>query len=148
MAITRAIIGCTLFLSTALAMSSVGLEDFRWKNRLLIYFYLSEDQKEVVESRLEKYSDAVRERDLLVGYVQLGKPPLLASSTLEETSIETLVSGSGITKYKSAVVLIGKDGTIKFNGSIDTALSELFTLIDSMPMRKREMKNQAVKGNS
>ncbi len=144
MVITRAIIIYTLLLSTAFAMSSVSVEDFKWKNRLLVYFYLSEDEKRIVEGQTEKHLDAIKDRDILVGYVRLHKPSSLGSLSLEEDSIKKLVSGLSIVENQSTLVLIGKDGTIKFHGSSEASLSEIFALIDSMPMRKREMSRQGL----
>jgi hypothetical protein len=36
-------------------------------------------------------------------------------------------------------VLVGKDGTVKLKRQGPTALADIFGLIDSMPMRQREM---------
>jgi hypothetical protein len=39
-----------------------------------------------------------------------------------------------------AVLLIGKDGGVKFRATRPVAAEELFALIDTMPMRRQEMK--------
>ena len=44
-------------------------------------------------------------------------------------------------KDKTGIWLIGYDGTIKGYSEDDTLLSNLYNLIDSMPIRKNEMKN-------
>ena len=41
----------------------------------------------------------------------------------------------------SVVILVGKDGTEKLRKTT-AQLGELFTLIDAMPMRQREMREQ------
>jgi hypothetical protein len=40
------------------------------------------------------------------------------------------------------ILLIGKDGTVKLRSDKPVSSEDLFALIDSMPMRKREMRNR------
>ena len=39
-------------------------------------------------------------------------------------------------------VLIGKDGSVKYRSEEPVSTTKLFSLIDAMPMRQREMQNQ------
>jgi hypothetical protein len=39
-------------------------------------------------------------------------------------------------------VLVGKDGTVKLQREGMTALKDIFGLIDSMPMRRREIRGK------
>ena len=42
----------------------------------------------------------------------------------------------------SQVLLIGKDGGVKLRSTEPVSTDELFALIDSMPMRRREMEER------
>ena len=67
------------------------------------------------------------------------KEPLLA-----ETAVR-IRRQFGIEPDKFAVVLIGKDGTVKLRKSEYVPLSEIFDLIDAMPMRQKEMQQRKAK---
>ena len=45
----------------------------------------------------------------------------------------------GIQPGASALKLIGKDGSIKLSGASVTPMTEIYALIDTMPMRPQEM---------
>jgi len=40
------------------------------------------------------------------------------------------------------VILIGKDGELKLRKELPVELSEIFSVIDAMPMRQREMRER------
>jgi hypothetical protein len=44
----------------------------------------------------------------------------------------------GIRPGSFALRLIGKDGSVKFSGEAATSMTEIYDLIDTMPMRQRE----------
>ncbi len=48
----------------------------------------------------------------------------------------------GSTEKPFTIVLLGKDGGVKLKRHAPVSADELYTLIDSMPMRRREMKDQ------
>jgi hypothetical protein len=45
----------------------------------------------------------------------------------------------GIQSGSFALRLIGKDGGVKLSTASPTAMTEIYALIDTMPMRQREM---------
>ena len=47
-----------------------------------------------------------------------------------------------VTQKTFALILLGKDGGIKLKRNDRVKLDEIFTLIDSMPMRKDEMRQK------
>ncbi|NNC63365.1 MAG: DUF4174 domain-containing protein, partial [Gammaproteobacteria bacterium] len=60
--------------------------------------------------------------------------------TVSDADADLLRSGLGIQPGEFAVLLIGKDGGVKARHESVPALSELFTLVDGMPMRRSEMR--------
>ena len=69
--------------------------------------------------------DALAERDMVI-HLLIKKQDEHEPFNLEED--------------KFTVLLIGKDGTEKGRWHEPVSVEELFTLIDTMPMRQREMK--------
>ena len=133
----------TLLFSTALLAaplhSAQGSEDvlqdlsaLQWKYRLI----LVRDSAQAV-AQLESERGAIDERDI----VWFVLTPTGVTSNYSAPLAEDL-SGHLRKDYfgdaETRVLLIGKDGGIKARAtSLD--LQELFALIDSMPMRRREM---------
>ncbi|HEV8045186.1 MAG TPA: DUF4174 domain-containing protein [Rubrobacter sp.] len=48
----------------------------------------------------------------------------------------------GVEAGRFAVVLVGKDGTAKFRSREPVPASDLFSRVDAMPMRRREMREK------
>jgi hypothetical protein len=46
----------------------------------------------------------------------------------------------GVGDAPFAVVLVGKDGTVKFKSNLPISAGKVFATIDAMPMRQEEMK--------
>jgi hypothetical protein len=40
-------------------------------------------------------------------------------------------------------ILIGKDGEVKFQGELPVGLSDIFSIIDAMPMRQQEIRERS-----
>ena len=83
---------------------------------------------------------ALRERDLIIF--------LLKGSSVElATKEESYIDGSSIRKELKiddtfeGVILVGKDGGVKFKKEFHVKPQIIFDVIDAMPMRKAEMKN-------
>jgi hypothetical protein len=67
-----------------------------------------------------------------------GPPP--GKQTLSAAEVRGLRKSYGVDEQNYAVLLIGKDGGVKLRREVPVTTTELFSLIDSMPMRKREMR--------
>jgi hypothetical protein len=118
-----------------------GLGQYRWKNRLLFLFSPSPETAsyQTLSRELEQDSGGVRERDLLVFHVLERGPSFLGSREISPAEARALGQRFSIPQGAFAVVLVGKDGTVKLKRQGPTALADIFGLIDSMPMRQREM---------
>lgn len=122
---------------------AVDLSSYRWRHRLLLIFSPSTDfaAYQTLLQQLHQERTGVLDRDLIVfrlvnqGHSQVGK------ARLNHQEVETLRRRFGVTENEFRVVLIGKDGGVKLSErSVD--LVDVFGLIDSMPMRQREMEEK------
>lgn len=73
------------------------------------------------------------------------------SSGLEQRDLEIEIVPPGSLLYKTfavspvdhfTIILVGKDGGEKYRSTELTSTTQLFALIDAMPMRKAEIRNQ------
>ncbi len=117
------------------------LGKYRWKNRIVI-FYSSEpneyhnQQLDYIQSDLAGFKD----RDLLVFRLSrnMGKGP---KGNELSTGDHTWLMKKYISKNDSFLfLLIGKDGGVKLKSYDPVANDKLFGLIDGMPIRIQEMK--------
>jgi hypothetical protein len=118
-------------------------EKYRWRNRLLIF--LADDETEISENKqiLIKALEGMLDRDLLI--LGIGKGgDLFIEDEVDLNSVRQQLSIS----LKDNIILFGKDGTVKGTWEKHVNLDELFKLIDSMPMRKREMQKKSEKART
>ena len=117
-------------------MAAQDLSNYTWKNRIVI-LYENDTNTADVESALEiidNYTSKFTERDILV-FVY--KDNIFYSTNRKATDIK---KSDILPKTYDGYVLIGKDGGIKSKALYPFNLEQLFNLIDSMPMRKSEMR--------
>jgi len=134
------VLRCFLFISINFATTMLyaqNMDDFKWKNRILIF--TDSDQKlsnaKAALAPFEALDKEVKERSLLLFiyskgffYDKNGKPYKLAYKNHIPSSFK-------------GILLLGKDGGIKFQEPYPVKTATIFDLIDSMPMRRAEMKN-------
>ena len=122
-----------LFVMLLIGCLSYGqdLERYRWKNRLVLIIQdLSSEQAANNQLTLfKKEESALQERAILV----LHATPKQATQWKSRFGLEETFNG---------VLLIGKDGGLKFSDSFPVKPKTIFTLIDGMPMRKAEIRQQ------
>ena len=112
------------------------LNDYQWKNRLVLVQATSENGSEIETLRSARAE--IDDRDI-VWFVNTGSDVVsnqkVVSGSLE-TDIKAVLDES---RSYGRVLLIGKDGGIKSReSSLD--LDAIFRRIDGMPMRIREMR--------
>jgi hypothetical protein len=112
----------------------MSLEDFRWKNRLLVIFGEEAIDQKLLASQL----DEIQERKLIIMRFQYEE--LVFSTDTLDINVESflkLKSGNPQADW----MLIGLDGGVKSSGkSEELDLLKTFKRIDSMPMRQSEMR--------
>ena len=125
----------------ALEEKPSGLEDLRWKYRVILVFAREPNMSKAL-SNLEDFKAECEERD--IAWFVLGNDVMYTNydGKLEDRLREHLMDRYfAPVPSNSSVLLIGKDGTLK-SRSTDLDLEATFGLIDKMPMRREEMRRQ------
>ena len=121
------------------------LTSYRWKNRLLLIFSPSASHPGLAEldrSLAKNHADVI-DRDLVIFRVFEDGPSMAGQAPLTSEDSTNLRRRYKIDTDRLTVVLIGKDGGIKLVRQHRADLQEFFDLIDSMPMRRQEMREKA-----
>ncbi len=95
------------------------------------------------KEQLQRRAQEVQERDLLIFHVLETEENRLANLPLNKEQGISLRKKFSIMPGQLIVILIGKDGEAKLRGELPLELSEIFSVIDAMPMRQREMRERA-----
>ena len=109
-------------------IQGIELNQYLWKNRIILTIADDEDHADLIrlKDEMKENNCEILNRDLLhFHFNNDGK------------------TGNLITKNDRSfrILLIGKDGGIKYESNRFVSLIQLFELIDSMPMRQDEMKH-------
>jgi len=114
------------------AVASVDdLSPFKWKKRPLVIGAksLQDDRLNLQRRWVQEGAEGFRERDMVL--LELLESDLLRGNVLR--------SKLSLDNDAFTVLLVGKDGGEKLRSQTPVPMAEIFALIDSMPMRKREM---------
>ncbi len=128
---SRVIVLAINLLATNLTVNAEPLKSYLWVNRVIITFSNSESNKDrrLLIQQIEQYKCDFRNRDLVhIDVIQ-------GTDQYKRLSQKFLISGD---EFK--LVLLGKDGEVKLNTNSSDLLA-IFSLIETMPMRKREIQN-------
>jgi hypothetical protein len=117
------------------------LTTYRWKNRLLLVFSPTTFDPGFAAFNLNVSRELheVKDRDLIVFRIFEKGLSSLAEQPLSPEDAEKLRRRFEVKPSIFTVILIGKDGGVKMVREQRAELQEIFDLIDSMPMRQREM---------
>ena len=141
----------TLLLLVVVTMAAQGngqykirLRDYQWKNRLILAFSPSAEDPgyKALEKEIAVQAEEVIDRDLLVFHILETGEIKLGESSLQTGSGDYLRESFSISPGRCTVLLIGKDGGVKLRREGGVELNEIFSLIDTMPMRQREMREK------
>ena len=137
-----------IFTALALVTGSIAsveaqpLARYSWKNRLLVIFSPNATVPALARQRriVNASRAGFRERDMVVIEVvgdtvrsRLGPAPGASAASLRRYY--------GVGQKQFRTILIGKDGGSKLQRSSAVSATRLFVLIDSMPMRRQEMRS-------
>ena len=104
------------------------MKDYRWKNRVLLIFGdPTTDKFQAQKTILAGNPEGLEDRDMVI---------------LEPPQTNTLAERYKVDPKNFTVILVGKDGGEKLRQEEPVTLDQLFGLIDQMPMRRREMRDQ------
>jgi hypothetical protein len=112
------------------------LRPYKWKNRVIILIAESTDNALFIEQKhkLQAASPDLEERDLVILTNH--------DTTISLKTKKDIVSSFPPKQTGFRFILIGKDNTVKKDSDRPVDMKELFALIDSMPMRQREMRER------
>lgn len=142
--VRKVVLGCLVCIVLTPGLQAQAFSKFQWKNRLLIL--LTPDLEDPVYKRqireLHLDNEALKERKGLVYSVTpesiekgvSGEQP----KTLRHARIPGYDPASGF-----RLLLIGLDGGVKLRSDHFMSASELWAIIDAMPMRRAEMRKKS-----
>ena len=109
-----------------LELQGIELSRYIWKNRIILTFADDQDHPDLIRLKAEMKENEceILNRDLLHFHF----------SNEGKTGNQTTTNDQSF-----RILLIGKDGGIKYESNRSVSLIQLFELIDSMPMRQDEM---------
>lgn len=128
-----------LFMAFPLHSNPQPLEAFEWKFRLILVRTTAEERSEILDN-LSKHRAGIEERHIL-WFVMVGDAVESNYKDSLPDDLTAKVEQAGYWKGSEAALLIGKDGGIKARQKA-LNLATLFDRIDSMPMRRAEMREQ------
>lgn len=132
--------------SLAIAFLSAGfvvanpLKDYAWKNRVIIVSasVAHIDSLTKQSSILMKQEAALLERDMVLIEVS-GNNASVKVGREKALDHVAIIEHLGLKTDRFGIVLIGKDTGIKRRSTEPVAVRQILDLVDSMPMRQREM---------
>ena len=123
-----------------LAEEPFALAHYQWKNRVLVLSAPSEDDNKLraQQNEVALTPQAFADRDMVL-IILLDK----SVSTAEDRGLTTDETAKaraalGIRPGSFALRLIGKDGAVKLSRENAVSMTEVYALIDTMPMRQSE----------
>jgi len=121
--------------------SFMDLNVYRWKNRLLMVFSSSPDDANYrsLIKEMQDQRNGLKDRDILLFEVFEKGQSRLDGSPLKKDSADLLRKQFGIRPGQFCTILIGKDGEEKRRWESKVGLDVIFSVVDAMPMRQREM---------
>jgi hypothetical protein len=123
----------------------MDLSQFQWKNRLLFLFAPNRSHPlfDALQKSIATEQVGVADRDLIVFEILESGPSRMEMTDLDSQVAQSLRDKFDVRGDQFAVILVGKDGGIKLNQQDETQLDDIFGLIDSMPMRREEMRQKS-----
>lgn len=127
---------------TSMPLTAQPIAHHQWKDRLILLFSPQLEGNTAIK-QLDHFQEdqaAVKERDLLI-YQISPKKGLGPKGTLSVEQLEWFYNYYHVGKDEFNLLLIGKDGSEKLRSERWIDRQKVFDLIDGMPMRRAEMKN-------
>jgi len=121
------------------------MEYHLWNNRIFLVFSPTQKNSHLLDQRswISKNRRGFDDRDLLVLEVIKNNVQLRLGESEVKHNGSVLKSQFSVKKDQFRSILIGKDGTIKYDRPVPVDPCYLIGLIDSMPMRRQEIYNNS-----
>ena len=121
----------------------LDLKSYKWKYRLLLVFASSPEDPlfQQLKREVERQRHEILDRDILMFHI-FPNQVHVDQRIFDGSAAHALRKEYSIPSHAFGAILIGKDGGEKLRQNGRTDLGEIFSRIDAMPMRQREMKRQ------
>jgi len=121
----------------------VDLGDYRWKHRIVLVFAKSEERADFRDfmGAWSREQEGVKDRDLIIFHALIKGKSEGPSGILTPAQVDNLRKKYATAGEMFEIVLIGKDGGIKLRSG-SASVAQIFELIDTMPMRRAEMRQK------
>ena len=128
----------------------MDLSQFQWKNRLLFLFAPNRSHPlfDVLQKSIATQQAEVTDRDLVIFEILESGTSRMDTNDLDPQVAQSLRDKFDVNPGQFALILVGKDGSVKLNRQEQTRLEDIFALIDAMPMRMEEMRQKSRIGES
>lgn len=126
-----------------------SLADYSDRRQIIVFATPESESGRLVQRSVDTLRCQLIERETDVRFVDITElPDADATSTskerVEQAALNELARLRGESHPDFEVVLIGKDGGVKARTSDPGALEDFLALIDTMPMRRAEMRSRSV----
>jgi hypothetical protein len=120
------------------------LDQYRWQKRVLVVSAAASDDERLKEQLANVSSTAAEfaDRDMALVALLGDGMSMAEDRKLRDSEADRVRTTLGIDTGIFAVKLIGKDGSVKLSKESVTSMNEIYALIDTMPMRRKEMADQ------
>lgn len=128
------------------AAEGFDMEEFLWRNRPLLLFvpHSGFSPAQALERDLARAGADLTERDMRLIRVEGSERAILEADDLPPATAALLRQRYRVPDGTVMLILVGKDGGEKLRGDETTDLQAVFERVDSMPMRRREMREGGV----
>ena len=126
-------------------VNKIDFEEYRWNKRPLFVFSPTVEREDYQKQLrdLSSKEEGVEDRDMVVHLVLEEGNSFVEDLPLGKEAVRQLQEKFEIDPADLVIILVGKDGGVKLRKEEYTPMSDIFDLIDSMPMRQREMKEKS-----
>jgi len=123
---------------------AMDLAQFQLKNRLLLIFSPDDNDSlfKKLQSEIIAQEAEVEDRDLVVFEILERGQSRMNTAHLDQEAVDSIRKRLAVPQSTFRVILIGKDGGMKLERDDQVGLEEIFERIDSMPMRKNEIRQK------
>jgi hypothetical protein len=128
----------------ARSAAAVDLQPYRWNNRLILIFAPAEKDSTylAVRERIRELRDELDDRDIVLFHLFEDGESHVQDSPIRSGGADSLRRKYQIQPGALTLVLIGKDGGEKMRQRDRADFNAIFSRIDAMPMRQREMRQK------
>ena len=125
-------------------LMDISMDDFLWENRPILIFVESPDNAnyQALTQQIERERAGIKDRGIVILHLISEGQSLLGEQPISEGSAQEVRQRFQPNPEVMTVVLVGKDGTEKARKTGLVDITSFFPIIDAMPMRQREMRQQ------